>query len=593
MIMTLKKAFIYMMAAVMLCLCGCKEKKIDTGNLEELKDRLEQQAAENKPEETEEKKEEIVEEKIPEGLFAKAFADGQIENNGGMFVRVANRVYYRVYSPRAIELTVIGLPSVDEVDANQASKLMYYDLDTDESVEVSEVNGIGGLYATVDGICLDSYPDGSHSTTLVDENGSINEHYLNGNITGVSDDGRSVAVGESDENDSIIPCMYRDGKRIGNPEENKNAERFGFLGFAGNCLIAGRSFDDYTGNSIYSYDETGKTIKLGDIEPLDMETYNLSPIVEDMVSNGKMGYVTVAFRDGTANALTAWRIYSFEPGRPDSLELFKEGGPVEEYDYETPKISSVGEYAPYLSPHAVGDVYLSEGTWGDLMGIASDCKKVLIRENYVSKPDELMTYVNNIENGYCFSNNAAFFLETSGQRSPDEDVGWRWAYELIEIDYRMFRFDKDHTDENGWPESNILEYLRSVGWNKGDIEYDRLVGEWKADSYNVEGEYRIAEQENGVNDEMIRFDENGDALIFHKDRATGKITNERPMHQAGPDEFMGGDYAYIYHSEDEDPLRAGIAYISHNVLKINYLYHFDGNSTGWYEIRYKRIGDGS
>ena len=100
MIMTFKKAFIYMMAAVMLCLCGCKEKKIDTGNLEELKDRLEQQAAAEKNEQQNAQgnaqESEQKEEEIPEGLFAKAFADGQIENNGGMFVRVANRVYYRV-----------------------------------------------------------------------------------------------------------------------------------------------------------------------------------------------------------------------------------------------------------------------------------------------------------------------------------------------------------------------------------------------------------------------------------------------------------------------------------------------------------------
>ncbi|MBO4890146.1 MAG: hypothetical protein J5574_04060 [Lachnospiraceae bacterium] len=570
-----------------LSLCGCKEEKVDTSGFEKLKDKMEQQAVTEEPEEKEPESA-TEEESEPAGLFAKAFADGQVENNGGMFVRVGDRVYYRVYSPRAVELTVIGYPSVDEVDADQPSKLMYYDLDAEKSVEVSEVKGIGNLYATVDGICIDSYPDGSHSTTVIDENGEVNEHYLDGNITGVSDDGRSVVIGESDENDSIIPCLYRDGKKIGNPNEGGSKERFSSLGFAGDCLISGRTSEDYNSYSVYSYLDTDETIKLGDVEPFDMETYTLSPIVEDMVSNGRKGYITVAFRDGTANALTEWRIYSFDAGKPGSLEIFKEGGPAEEYDYEIPKVNAGGDYAPYLSSHVVGDVYLSEGTWGDLMGIAPDCKKVLIRENYVSKPDEMMTYMTNIENGYCFSNNAAFFHEVSGQRSPDEDIGWRWAYELIEIDYRMFRFDKDHTDEKGWPQSEILEYLRSVGWNKGDIGYDRLVGEWKADSYNVEGEFRIAEQENGVNDEMIRFDEDGNALIYFKGRASGKISHEKLMHRAGEDEFMGGDYAYIYHSEDEDPLRAGVAYISHNVLKINYLYHFDGNSTGWYEIRYKR-----
>ena len=574
-------------AVVAICLCGCKEEKIDTAGLEKLKDRMEQQQdAADKSEGNEEVNEQnnVNEEEIPEGLFARAFHDGQIENNGGMFVRIANRVYYRVYSPRAIEMTVIGLPYVDEVDANRPSKLLYYDLDAEKSVEVCEVNGIGKLYATVDGICIDSYPDGSPSTTLIDENGEVNEHYLDGNITGVSDDGRSAVISISDDDDRMIPCLYRDGKKAGTPGESGSGQYFSSLGFAGNFLIVngGSANDDV--DSIYSYDDKGEMIRLGDLEPFDMETYALSPIVEDMTYAGDKGYISVAYRDGTANALIEWRVYTFIPGSKDSLKLFDEGEPSEEYDYETPKISKGG----YLSAHAVGDVYLSEGTWGDLMGIASDCKKVLIRENYVSKPDDLMTYVETIDSGYCFDSNAAFFLEISAERSPDEDMGWRWAYELIEIDYHMFRFDKEHTNENGWPQSELLEYIRSAGWNKGEIEYDRLVGAWKADSYNVEGEYRIAEQENGVNDEMIRFDENGDALIYFKDRASGKITNERPMHRAEPDEFMGGDYAYIYHSEDEDPLRAGVAYISHNVLKIYYLYHFDGGSTGWYEIRYQR-----
>jgi len=582
----------FAVAVVALCLCGCKEEKADTAGFEKLKNKMEQlQPAANQTEEVRQNSEADnadSEEEINWGLFEKAFHDGQIENNGGMFIRVANRVYYRVYSPHAVELTVIGLPNVDEVDANQPSKLMYYDLDAEESIEVCELKGIGSLYATIDGICIDSYPDGTPSTTLVDENGNVNEYYLNGNIMGVSDDGRSVVVGERDDNDYIIPCVYRDGKRIGIPSDDGGKGRYSSLGFAGTFLImnAGSASNDV--DSIYSYDENGALVKLGDIEPLDMETYTLSPIIEEMTPDSDGGYISVSFRDGTANALVGWKVYSFASASSGSLEIFDEGDPADKFNYEVPEISVNSKDEPILSRHKAGEIYLSENTYGDLMCSFPESNDVVIRKDYVFEQDENLTYVTQIDKGYCFDDNAAFFLEISGQRSPDEDVGWRWAYELTEIDYRMFRFDRDHIDENGWPKSEILEYLRSVGWNKGDIEYDRLVGEWKADSYNVEGEYRIAEQENGVNDEMIRFDENGDALIFFKDRGSGKISKERRMHQAGPDDLMGGDYAYIYHSEDEDPLRAGVAYISHNVLKIYYLYHFDGGSTGWYEIRYQR-----
>ena len=573
---------------ILFIMSGCNKNKIETVNPEVTPDRIEQESS---VEESITDKKSDTEAESPEGLFARAFNEGQIENNGGMFVRVANRVYYRVYSPRALELTVIGFPRVSEVDANPLSKLKYYDLDTDKSVEVCELKGIGNLYATVDGICIDSYPDGFHSTTCIDENGEINEHYLDGNITGVSDDGRSVVISESDDNDRMVPCMYRDGKRIGVPTNDGSKSGFGPLGFAGNSLILNGESDSSGTDSIYSYDEKGELNKLGDIAPLDMETYTLSPIIEEMTPDGDGGYIVVSFRDGTANALAGWKVYSFTSASAGSLEVFDEGDPEEKFNFEYPRITVNDEDVPILSMHKAGEVYLSENTYGDLKCAVPGGTDITIMDNFVYEQDEHLTYVTQVEQGHCFDNSAAFFLEVRGERSPDEDIGWRWAYELSNVDYRLFRFDDEHKDNNGRPMSDTLEYLSSAGWSEGEIEYERLVGEWKADSYNVEGEFRIAEENNGVNDEMIRFDEDGNALIYFKDRASGKTSNERPMHQAGPDDFMGGDYAYFFHSEDEDPLRAGVAYLSHDVLKMYYLYHFDGGSTGWYEIRYKRANE--
>ena len=572
-------------AAALLCLCGCGKEKTDTLAPADPVEQVSQERTEDTKEDA--GQDETEPEVSDETLFAKAFSNAQVENNGSMFVRVANRVYYRVYSPRALELTTIGFPSIDEVDANHPSKLMYYDLDTDENVEVCELSGIGNLYATVDGICLDSYPDGTASTTLVDENGVINEHYLDGNIMDVSEDGRSVVIATSDDDGQIIPCVWRDGKKIGIPDVG--SAYFRSLGFAKNSMIIRADSESYDKDSVYSYDEAGAVVKLGDIGPLDMETYTLSPIIEEMTPDSDGGYIVVSFRDGTANALVGWRVYSFTTQKAGSLELFDEGEPDEKFNYEYPNITINEKDEPVLSSHRKGEVYLSENTFGNLMCAVPGSDDVVIRKDYVYEQDEHLTYVTQIEDGHCFDGNAVFFNEVKGERSPDEDAGWRWAYELSVVDCCLIRFDDDHTNENGFPMSQIPEELRSAGWNKGEIEYDRLVGEWKAYSYNVEGEYRIAEQENGVNDEMIRFDENGEALIYHKNRSTGKITNEKPMHKAEPDEFMDGDYAFIYHSEDEDPLRAGVAYLSHDILKIYYLYHFDGNSTGWYEIRYKRV----
>ena len=592
-----RKISVGAVAAIILlsCLCGCSKKDGNADKLGKLKEKMEQQTTANKSNESSSKKdiqkkqqqEQTEDDKAPDGFFAKAFYENEVENNGSMFVRAGNRVYYRVYSPNALSRSVIGWPSPDEVNSNAPSTLMYYDLDREENVEVCEISGIGNLYATVDGICIASYPEGYHSTTVVDENGEVNEHFLDGNITAASADGRSVVIGETDEDERIIPCLYRDGVRIGVPEKDGEQAGFGSLGFVQNSLIVKKSSATGAG-TVFSYDETGELTELGDLKTLDMGGYELYPTVEDVTGVDK-GYITIGYRDGTANALAGWRIYSFIPGTPDSLEIYDEGQPDTEYDFEPPKVIAGNGKEPRLSPHRAGEVYLSEGMYGDLVYTAASGEDIVIRKDMVSEPDSDLKYVTNLDSGYCFDDKAAFYLEINGQRSPDDDIGWRMAFELNNINYRLMLFDADHINEAGFPTGSILADVSSSGWSDGQIEYDRLIGDWKAYSYNVEGEYRPAEAENGVNDEMIRFDENGDALIYHKDRATGKISNEKPMHQAGPDEYFESDFAYIYNSEDEDPLRAGICYLSHNDLKIYYLYHFDGGSTGWYEITYHRV----
>lgn len=378
---------------------------------------------------------------VSDGLFASAFAEDEVENNGGTFVRVKNRVYFRVYGKRSLELTTLGVPSIDEVRADIPSTLMYYDLDKDETVEVCEVCGIGPLYATVDGLCLISYPDGFPSTTVIDEDGNINEHYIDGQITGVSADGRSV----------------KDSSTI-----------------------------------------------------------------------------------------------SFSNKR--------------------------------------GELCLSEGTYGDLMCVSPDGDKIVIVKDYLSEPGEDERYITTVENGACFKGDSAFFLELGGQRCPEEDTGERLAYNLTTVHYRMFRFDDEHIDKNGYPKSSVLTSLSSCGWNKGDIEYDRLIGEWEEYSNNVEGEYRLASEEPDGLKLMIRFNADGSATEYYRDPKTGSTKNERQLHKAEQeDSEYAPDYAYYYESDDEDPLQVGVMYLSHNRLCIYHLYHFDGGSTAWYEVVYNKV----
>ena len=575
---------------VMLFLCACSQSAgLDTGKIDEAKSKIEEknaasaQDAGSEKKSTKKKKKD--EKKESNGFFADAFAEGNVENNGGMFVKVGNRVYYRMYNTRAVSFTTLDRPCIDEVRSDLPSVLMYYDLDTDKSVTVCEVCGIGPLYATVDGICLDSYPDGSPSTTLIDENGKTDEHYLSANITGVSADGSCVSVGESDENDDIIPVLFSEGKRVGTPADNGEPDRYyTSYGFVGNEMIGVTSKVGSNIKELFSYDGNGKLTILGQIGHYDMETYTLSPNVEDVVSTSDGGMLITSYRDGTADAVVAWAAFSFVPGKEDSLSEYESDLTGARFGFAPPKVATDHEGKVRLTAQPPGKVYLSEGTYGDLVCTDKDGDEVVLRENYIAYDGEEMQHVTAIEGGICFSCDAAFLIEASGERFPDEDAGIHRAYELNTLKFECVRFDDAHLDDDT-ARFSWLGDLYSAGWDKGDIEYDRLVGEWKAYYLEVEGEVQDVDHDTP----MIRFNEDGSAVTYYKESAGGKISRERKLHRGEPDEYMSGsDYAYVYYTDDEDPLRAGICYLSHNKLSIFYLYHFDGNSTGWYTINYHK-----
>ncbi len=148
--MTVKHCILIVSVVMAVMMCACAENK-DTGKgrLDELKKKMEENVASaeesGEPQEKRSSKEQNDDAKEGKtaGLFARAFADGTVENNGGAFVRAGNRIYFRVYNTRSLAATTLGGLYIDEVSAAQPSTLKFLDLDTDEEVEVCEVYGTG------------------------------------------------------------------------------------------------------------------------------------------------------------------------------------------------------------------------------------------------------------------------------------------------------------------------------------------------------------------------------------------------------------------------------------------------------------------
>ncbi len=403
---------------------ACGSAPADTGKLEDLKKRMEQEAEENKKKE--EKKDETAEkQEEPEDKEPEK----EIENSGGLFVKVGNRVYFRIYDKRSLGLTTMGGPFISET-GELPSKLMYYDLDTDETKEVCELRGSGPLFASDEGLLLADHTNGT--TTLIREDGTIEEGY------------------------------YKE------------------------CISADPS----------------------------------------------------------------------------------EGNDEEE--------------------HRPGDVYLSNKNYGDLVAHTYDGEDVVIYKDYIYEPGEYDMFADAIEGAVCFSDDVAFVIRTSGDKSPEEG---KWAYDLSKLMFECIRFDEEHMTD-GRPKYSFITELSSAGWDKGEIEYDELVGTWQMKSANVEG-FQYDDYTDSDIVTRIDFNEDASAVVYSFDTRSGeKKGDDNTFIQMRPDE-EGPDYAYRFADEDdgnaEDPGTIGVCFLSNGRLGIMNRYHYDGNSVGWYKGSFYKV----
>ncbi|MCR4990796.1 MAG: hypothetical protein K6A38_08040 [Lachnospiraceae bacterium] len=579
-----------MILSVMAVLSGCSKTsdsvKNDDESVEETKkqDKDKKKKKKKKKDKEKDKDKEEAHETPDEdkGLFERSFDSGQVENNGGLFVRVGNRVYFRLYNKRSLEPVTYEDSFIDETDYDQPSLLEYFDLDENKVVEVCEVNATGPIYVTTDGICLQTYRDGAFSMILVDEDGNVDENYFNGTISKVSPDGRSFIAFEEDEDGDNVSVFYSNGEKVGKPSEE--GDGFVGIGFAGDTVIGQvidhNSFD----RELFSYDYMGELTMLGKVDAYDMETYSLTPNIEELTPGEDGGYVTVSYRDGTADAVVAWAVYGFKNGKKDSVTLIDSGNTGKEYNYSYPKVSLGEDNELMISAHKAGDVYLSDGSYGDLMCHTGDGEDVEAYDMYIYDPGDYSMYKTLVEGAVCVDENAVFLIKANAYRCPEEDMGVNRAYELSGLSYEYIRFE---TEGEGKYEKNSYNWfsigeLYSAGWSKGEIEYDRLIGTWKMNSTVVEGsDYQDCSED--LFETRITFNEDGSAVLSNVDKATGnKAADDQILHEAEPSEDSSLDYAYYYETDDEQPMQVGVCYLSHGRLAIYVYYHYDGNSVGWY-----------
>ena len=456
-----------------------------------------------------------------DGFFAEAFAKGQVENNGGYFVRVGDKVYYRVYSETGLHRTALFGNFIDGDIPTAPSALMSYDLKTGKQEEVATVYGSGKLYVGTKGFFLGNSE--TNETYLISPTGSGQSLYCSGVPNGVSEDGRFLEVRQynwdtasgSADHKEVLVCDGREVTQV--TDENG----LFFCGFAENDAIFVRGSDKEDEDSVgtewilSSADENGKQTDLGVIDVSDSDAWiaSLVPEPEQILSDEEGAYLTFGFYDGSGHMLSAWAAASVKPGEADSLEMLDTGKRAEDIDEEqVPKMLLTGPGEVEFYSVTGGEVGLSEGYYGNLVYYDSPFGATVLKEDFIPQNEaDMMTDWRNFLLDAAVFDDTAFLITAYGERNEQEDIGWRAAYDLICLEYYNIPFDAAHL-ENGVPkEMNSMEFLTSTGWAEGAVDYEELVGSWKLYSFETEG-YSSTAEEDGI-DTRVSFQKDGTVIL--------------------------------------------------------------------------------
>ncbi len=501
------------------------------------------------------------------GEWSEYFKNGEVENNGEYIIRVGDRVYFRTYDQLAVPRTEIGQYFLGNDSAEYGSEICYYDLSDETRGVFAKVNGSGPLYACQDGFLL---YDGTEYTSLIKPDGSEVKKYLEGQALGVSDDGRCVALGlyPGGGSDTTGLSMAVDGVMSDTMMGGDDSYAV-FAGFAEDTMIA--TVSDYLDDShiVAALDTNGVYTSLGEIQSYEGDFYPLSPVFIDFVSSGDDIALEYGFYDGTAYVLNAAMIYTGNVKEGDSMmpavtfedgmerSLFKDGGNI-----------LWGEHAP-------GEVGLSDGNRGDLIYYTGTEDYSTVSPKYVRWPEEDYYDVDSwdfLQEGFI-TGDKLFAIKAVAYRNPDEDFGWRWAYNLFALDYEVY--DLSRMRESG-AEFTTLAYIASNSWDQGDFTLADLEGEWEIDRLTMEGS-------------VCYPAENDETYIFIVDGKNAKMIWDYPgdsvMTEAVWESDNGPYYDGTYFSVPDDPSQTGYTVVSYkyNAIEVfvSYVYE-DGTYGSWY-----------
>lgn len=373
-----------------------------------------------------------------------------VENNGGNYVRVGNRVYFRKYGPDALySPAMFGdfLPKDVGNGVDGESEIAYIDLTTGEVKTVFKDVGFGGLYVVNGSFYLQEYLDVFGNVVRYSLDGATSQHIQEGELLGVTDSGL-LAV-EKVRHGIYTFSLYRDGEYIHGFQFDEESTAMIYAGLSDDGLFLLKiEYESETDAACSLWQcpvDGGEAICLGTL-PETEYMYSTEP--EQFISSDTQIGLVVGYYAGTGHFLNDLVVVTATPGVENSLSVFDTN-----VDYE---VYFQSEYLPRLSVSEGGDIvsvpYLpgeveigwEEEDKGDLKVYDGERWQTVFPEFLPERADG--SGYQRISQALEYVGDTVYVTLANAYASPLDDIGWRSAYRLLNLTYLAVSADGRQTE---------------------------------------------------------------------------------------------------------------------------------------------------
>ena len=357
----------------------------------------------------------------------------EVENNGGYYVRVDDRVYFRRYGADAVAKGAVFGAFTAAWNTRGESELMAYEPATGALTALYTESGSGPLWYADGGFYLSERISGANRVVWYAADGGAAEPVCDGRVLGVTDSGL-LAVERSEEEPGyhLVYAFYRNKQPVGELPTDEAMLFAGLTDEGAFLLSEAYSENEPATYTLWQITPEGRQIRLGELPETDQDPFVYDAQPDRFLAVDGRVVVGVGYYAGTGHFLDSAVFVEADVGQADSLRVL------------TPDLDEAeSDELPRLTVGEDGGVAFVAASAGELRVGWEDPCALEVWEDGAWQP--LAEYfAPDLSGGWGYRRivqhmdyvgGAAYVTLACAHVSPADAIGWREAYALLDMLY--------------------------------------------------------------------------------------------------------------------------------------------------------------